>query len=933
MALNGGTFPVVFHFLTRGVRRAASSMRAMTTRTTEAKNAAIGARASFQNLAGAFTGIMAARAVGSAIQSFTKPARDMQVSLRAIAALTGSSEAALAKFEKRAMEVAGTVRFDPASLTNALLRLRQVTGSSKTAIESLLPTAQISQASAGRIGLMQAVELTGDITKGFGLQAGQVTDAMERIFALSVKTGVGLENFSAKMYRLGQAASVGSQSFDETMKTFAVMSKAMRNPAAATTMLTRTMQYLKDTTKQGLLEERGFKVLDEQTGRIRNTMEIFTELAAAYRKDQEATSQLVQKVWQKRAMRGVISILEQINQGIEGHRGEELNKYLNELIANSTGQVDRASKEVMKSLDAQLDLLGDAWQKVKVQIVKELLPAFTKLAKAIKGALETIVKFFDAHPTIKWFFTRGLALIGVAAAWLAFRAVLWGVARIAGVVLSNLFKIGPTGQRSGGLVARAYYALTGQLVAAKAASDALNVSLAGGAAAAGVGAAGTVGAAAAGRRFKSFKKGDVISKGAKTAGAAAAGTTAAAIGGTLLSWAFWGYIGYQILDAVFTPMVQSSARIRAQRHLAQKGKESELTSWDKYVNAQLTLVDSLWIGLGFSSDVAKQYAKASEEHARLTKDHLKKAGEVEAEKIRKKLALGEKNSKSIYKNLRLGGEALSNAVDKATGAGTFEPPELDMRTFQKLKARMGVVAEKGPKGERKLAQSAISAMIDAEHIIEKAARGEATPNELLTLQEALGDIGVGATHLNQLVPGLVGTGLTKKFREFIEEGKKLTSKENMEYSMRLFRMKGGAASTPEGTPMDRDAMVGSKGYRTINGLKVATRWVRAAQTSNAAYEKSVNTIPFERAPWEAPTMDERLQSYSRDFDNTRMSPAPASYMRSLEEAKRKDAAALQAKLTGDRISRELTTKTVKVEIVKDSRDPAGRSEGAFTGVE
>jgi len=216
MALNGGTFRIFLDFL-RGRNTAATqrSLDELGKTTKKAGKAAKSARQNFNDLAGAFTGIMAAKAVKQALTGFIKPAADMQQSMASIGALTGATGNTLTKFKNKAIETAGKVIGGPTSLSNALLRLYQVTGDAQTAIDALEPTAFIKMASAGRVSMEQAVEFMGDAIKTFGFSGEQATDAMERIFAVSKRTGVPLENLSQNFFKLREAALLGGQSFDE----------------------------------------------------------------------------------------------------------------------------------------------------------------------------------------------------------------------------------------------------------------------------------------------------------------------------------------------------------------------------------------------------------------------------------------------------------------------------------------------------------------------------------------------------------------------------------------------------------------------------------------------------------------------------------------------------------------------------------------------
>jgi hypothetical protein len=153
--------------------------------------------------------------------------------------------------------------------------------------------------------------------------------------------------------------------------------------------------------------------------------------------------------------------------------------------------------------------------------------------------------------------------------------------------------------------------------------------------------------------------------------------------------------------------------------------------------------------------------------------------------------LGKEAAASMYDYLHLGTKDMKAMLDRIEGIATYEPPVLKMGTFAAVKKRLGVLAKReGAAGN--IGVSALDAAQTAEGLLQKAAAGRISPNELVILNRAISQMGVAGHYMQQVMPGLMGKKLMKNFRKNVAKSvAEFGSEENLAYNRELMMMTRG----------------------------------------------------------------------------------------------------------------------------------------------
>jgi hypothetical protein len=353
---------------------------------------------------------------------------------------------------------------------------------------------------------------------------------------------------------------------------------------------------------------------------------------------------------------------------------------------------------------------------------------------------------------------------------------------------------------------------------------------------------------------------------------------------------------------------------------------------------KMGLMDRL--GLEFWSTLTPQYAAA--EFVTLAKKAAK-----ESAKIEKDFELAEQHANKTFKNIELAGKKMNELLKTSKGAGTYDPADINMGVLARFQKKIkSTIAHPKLAGTREAAmgENALNALASAEGLILKAARGEATPNELVTVMEALGDAGAYGTHINKLFgSAAMGGTLLKKFQEdVIKETAKLGTAGGVDYTARLSRLSGGEAMTPYGTHVPRAAIPGGV-TGTISGgpgIDIPVPWA-ALPESKALYDRPPSPFQIDPmksymggagstphgklefpTPQQAAAMSKRLAAQTPPKELPLPSPQMAAEitrrLASLDQQRDKQ----RAKTTGTAVDRALRRAPLKVQIV-GTKDPMG----------
>jgi TP901 family phage tail tape measure protein len=725
------------------VQRLVAQSKQIDSTLTKTGKSAMAVSDSFKSLAGAFTGMWAGRLVAGALKSITRPAIEMQTAMARLAVLADESGMGLEQFKKKAMEVAGITTYGPVEMTNALMRLRQVTGDTNAALGILRPTAQLAMASFGKIKLDQAVEMMGFLVKGFGMTADQAVVGAQRIFTASKALGVGIESYQKVMDRLATAHTMGGQSFDEMIKIFGLLSREMGSAREASTGLTRSMQMLGTGKAQDVLRSRGI-IATGKAGGLLPMHEIIGEISRRMEKDTAGMTERINKAFGMKASRTIFALIHQFQMlgGDKGWAG------LSSKMMKDTKALENASRKWLESYEGQSELLNESLSNLAITVGEKLLPALTSLATQTRQMIEGV------HWAMKETWIG--AIIGPAAKIALTVAGLWamtaafgGLWRILLAVTGNMATAGATWKM---------FLSPGMLTTSAAGISGLGSAIS------------TLGLAIAGLATKLF----------------------------VLAWAFYAFKAAwnaakrlekkEVYSNIMArKIIQSKGTTPEEKEEARRVLQGGITAMPSTVSYYRLLSGKRGgplTGLGRTLGVGKVDSPAMVKITAEMADKYKQAvvdptSEVEStyDRIVNKMAkageLSVKHAEDAYGHMVMGSDKMLAAskelLSKRHGLTSYVPPLVRMAAFRAMKQQLTTAmgAAKDP-GQRMGFETALREAAVAEALIKKSQDDPLglNPTELMQLKTALAAMGVAGSYAwRQYGPGIMSQSMLKRFDE------------------------------------------------------------------------------------------------------------------------------------------------------------------------
>lgn len=455
MALNGSAIPVTLQISLNGVSQTTSGMAQVSRATKHMGDSAQTARKGFANLAGAFTGIVAASFVKDALAAVIKPAMEFETALSRIKALTGSTAGQLALFRNEALRVAAITPYGPTQMLNVLLKLQRALGDTAAAKRALEPTTQLAMASFGALSPEKSAEMVSQMVRGFGIGEADIKTASERTFAATKLTGLGIEDISKVMGKLATASTLGAQSFDEVIKMFVLARREMPSSERAATLLMTTYSEMgKPKVREGL-GRLGIAMADAM-GHPRKMSEVMLELADRYQGSSREVRNAINNSFGKQAQKPVLAILNQLTTGIRTQSGELLQgraayDYISKGMVNSKGILQDLSDQYKKTAAAQWQEMVESLSNLGIVIGEFLLPRLNSLANGLRNFFQAARSFFESKV--------GKALADVLVPFASYAGLIWagaaalqGFGKIAMVVTGNLMGLFGTLKKIAGVM-------------------------------------------------------------------------------------------------------------------------------------------------------------------------------------------------------------------------------------------------------------------------------------------------------------------------------------------------------------------------------------------------------------------------------------------------------------------------------------------------
>jgi TP901 family phage tail tape measure protein len=398
---------------------------------------------SFKNLAGAFTAMMVASYVRRGLGVLVRASQDMEMSMARLGALTQKARSDLIDLEAAAIKAAEVTIYGPTQAAGALTKLTQATGSAKVAMKTLTPTLDLAMASFGKLDPERTSRMVADMAKSFGMGAAELKASTDKTYAVTRALGVEIQSFEKIMGRMGQAAIIGGQSFDEMLIAMTMAARAAPSTLRASNQLLRTMSDLTTRGAYGM-EQLGIKTRDAVTGKIEPVSKIMIALSQRWAQNQENVRDVLNATFGKGAVKPMLTAIAAMSKGIRDHEGTlrtgaDAYNHLLKTARTSTGETRKAAERMMHTGEGMMMLMRQAGENLARTLGDALAPALKTIyvgVKAIADILRYLLSIPGAGYVMGLVIAAGLLRVGIMAA----KAAFWGMKRILAITVHNVFQ-------------------------------------------------------------------------------------------------------------------------------------------------------------------------------------------------------------------------------------------------------------------------------------------------------------------------------------------------------------------------------------------------------------------------------------------------------------------------------------------------------------
>lgn len=677
-------------------------------------------------LAGAFTGMVAAGWIQRGMTAIVKPAADLELSLKNLQVLTGANAEAMAKYQAEAFRVAAITPYNALQMVDAMTKLRQVTGDQTAAMKALEPASQLAMASFGKLTIEKSTEMVGQMVRGFRLAGEEIPLATEKVASGTVAMGLQIQDVSNIMGRLSMAATRGEQSFDEILKMMLITRRVIPSQEMAATAINRVAAALADVKKQAALAQIGVQTIDPATGRIRAMSSIMLDLATRYQTGAVVTRNAINQAFGERAVLPIIATLQQLTQGMTDNAGNvhkmgDVYSFLTEKLRGNTSVLKELSDAYKESTAGRIEEMLNQVQNLAVSLGTLLFPAVQSAASVI-GVLADAFRAVTAIPLLSG--TIGIILrfgSGILIVW-GLVAAFDGFRRVLSVVNANVL------------------AATGNWHSFRVGIGLVRIQMQHAAATSGVFAAALVG----------------VREVAFTVGAALKGLVASVR--TFLT--SMGPVGWALFIISLVPEVISSLK-DAWKTTIEYWKD-DIRGWSAWLTEELKRGTTTGKLLDFFLPSLKQ--------VKLIEDAQAQARKLQEESAKKTQEILREGGKQLYDYMQLGSKEMNKVVDELKGIINYKPKAADWGMVYQVQSMAREAAKKKLTPEQRAGMEGIQrAGKFATRLAFESQRRTLLPHEKVDLETALTYMQAEASEFG--IKGVAGftPGLGERF------GKKVVS--------------------------------------------------------------------------------------------------------------------------------------------------------------
>lgn len=385
------------------------------------------------------------RLAGMGLLSMSIAGSEFEQQVAAVGSITGASTEKLKDLRESAIQAGLATKFSPDESIAGLKKLATAGLSADSAMKTLKPSLQL--ATAAEIDVADAAKAIAASMNSFSAQGLSADQIMDKLTKTLNETNFQGADFASGLANVAGQAGLFNQTLDTTLVGLGMLrSRNIGASKAATGMREAIRRVASDSGAMHKVQERGIKIYDESTGKMRNIIDIMFELKESLKGVAGAEANPILKdIFGARGLNAFGAITEgTIERTIEGEKvmmkGAEAVAFLRKELENSKGTTERFESAILGTFAGQLQLIRGIKETMEVELGTVLADVLKPLVIWIRNFSKSFTAAFSAlTPGVKKFI--GALTLGVAAILIVGGALLGLVATI-GILMFALSTLG-----------------------------------------------------------------------------------------------------------------------------------------------------------------------------------------------------------------------------------------------------------------------------------------------------------------------------------------------------------------------------------------------------------------------------------------------------------------------------------------------------------
>ena len=343
--------------------------------------------------------------IGTARQAwdFAETAGGFERQMAAVRTISRASADEFDNLSEAAIRAGLATKFSPEEAAGGLRTLSQAGLMANDAITALVPT--LDFATAGQVEVAEAAEIGMGVMNAYGMQVDQLPMVYDRLMRATQMSQLGADEFLTVMGRAASTGNLFKQQLDEVMIALASVRSQGIPATVATTAVGEAFRRLgADQETQRLVQQRGVRVFDEQTGRFRDFTTVMREYgqAISHLSDAEQT-RLVAQAFQVRGMATFNAITNMQAAVMENGtrrvlRGAEAHAYYQQQLRESAGTTAEFRDRDLATFAGTMDILRGTMETLSTTIGMTFVDIFGPAIQGVTFLVQRLIAAWRALP-------------------------------------------------------------------------------------------------------------------------------------------------------------------------------------------------------------------------------------------------------------------------------------------------------------------------------------------------------------------------------------------------------------------------------------------------------------------------------------------------------------------------------------------------------